>query len=91
MELDSWIGTHTHTHRVIVYICLPTNSMTTCRPASVLLFIYGFYKQIDQTLCNRFFKGIFWKENYGDKNKNLLETYTQVHLSCIFLLYLKKD
>ena len=26
---------------VIVYICLLTNSMTTCRPASVLLLIYG--------------------------------------------------
>ena len=24
---------HTHTHRVIVHICLPTNSMTTCRLA----------------------------------------------------------
>ena len=41
-ELDSWIGTHTHIHRVIVYICSPTNSMTTWRPASVLLLIYGF-------------------------------------------------
>ena len=31
---------HTYTHRVIVvYICLPTSSMT-CRPASVLLLIY---------------------------------------------------
>ena len=29
-----------HTHRVIVYICSPTNSMTTCRPASVLILIY---------------------------------------------------
>ena len=41
-ELDSWIGTHTQTHRVIVYICSPTNSMTTCRPASVLFLIYGY-------------------------------------------------
>ena len=40
-ELDARIGTHTHTHRVIVYICFPINSMTTCRPVSVLLFIYG--------------------------------------------------
>ena len=47
-ELDSWIGTHTHTHRVIVYICLLTNSMTTCRPASVLLLIYG---SIDLKVC----------------------------------------
>ena len=37
------LGTHTHTHRVIVYICFPTNSMTICRPASVLLLIYGLY------------------------------------------------
>ena len=36
-ELDSWIGTHTH--RVIVYLGSPTNSMTTYRPASVLLLI----------------------------------------------------
>ena len=39
---NSWIGTHTHTHSVIVYICSPTNSMTTCRPSSVLLLIYAF-------------------------------------------------
>ena len=32
--------THTHTHRVIVYICPPINSMTTCRPAPVLILIY---------------------------------------------------
>ena len=31
---------NTHTHRVIVYACSPTNSMTTCRPASVLLLIH---------------------------------------------------
>ena len=34
---------NTHTFRVIVYICVPTNSMTTCSPASVLLLIYGYY------------------------------------------------
>ena len=39
-ELDSWIGTRTHTHMVIGYICSPNNSMKTCRPASVLLLIY---------------------------------------------------
>ena len=54
MSYDVWIWwenaikslayTHTHTHRVIVYICYPTNSMTTCKPASVLLFIYEFIK-----------------------------------------------
>ena len=35
---------NTHTHRVIVYICLlvPTNSMTKCRPASVLILIYDY-------------------------------------------------
>ena len=30
-----------HTHRVIVYMCFPTNLMTTCRPSSVLILIYG--------------------------------------------------
>ena len=32
----------THTHRVIVYMCL-TTLITTCRPASVLIIIYGHY------------------------------------------------
>ena len=41
------LRTHTpHSHRVIVYICSPTNSMTTCRPASVLLLIYGKMEQM---------------------------------------------
>ena len=38
-ELNSWIDTHAH--RVIVYICSPTNSMTTCYPASALVLIYA--------------------------------------------------
>ena len=37
---ESCVHKHTHTQRVIVYICSPTNSMTTCRPASVLLLIF---------------------------------------------------
>ena len=37
---ESCVHTHTQTHRVIVYIWSPTNSMTTCRPTSVLLLIY---------------------------------------------------
>ena len=32
--------TNTHTHRVIVYTCLPLNSMTTCRPAFLLILIF---------------------------------------------------
>ena len=40
----AYINTHTETHRVIVYIFSPT-VMTTCRPASALLLIYGYYKQ----------------------------------------------
>ena len=28
-----------------MYICSPTNSMATCRPASVLLFIYDFSRR----------------------------------------------
>ena len=34
---------HTHTHGVIVYICSPTNSMTTCRPALILIYDYHLF------------------------------------------------
>ena len=34
--------THKHTYRVIVYICLQNSSMTTCRPAFVLILLYVF-------------------------------------------------
>ena len=37
---ESCVHKYTHTHRVIVYTCLQNNSMTTCRPASVLILIY---------------------------------------------------
>ena len=39
MTHESCVHKHTHTHSVYIY--LPTNSMTTCRLASVLILIYG--------------------------------------------------
>ena len=41
--LENWTleYAHTHTHRVIVYICLQYSLMTTYRPASVLIVIYA--------------------------------------------------
>ena len=33
-----------------MYICSPTNTMTTCRPASVLVLIYALHKQLQGTV-----------------------------------------
>ena len=73
-RLKSFAYINTHTHRVIVYICPPTNSMTTCRSASVLFLIYVFtlliYLPLYTYNCSR----------------HLLSIYLSIYLSSLIYL-----
>ena len=76
-----------------MYVCSPTNSMTTCRPASVLLLIYAFLGHVyslPSTQCFIIIIIMNLLRTHNDKVVQLRDLYTQSQ-SCTIIRFINAN